>query len=194
MPDFQISYDFKAPMQFLTALEKRLSNKRDLLMKLAQIVTWNVRKYIEEGGTPEGKFDETGPGVVALEGKGHFRPLIWTGDLLRSITYVMSGDAAYVGSPLKYAENVRKGGFRQFRRKVYEDWGGMRWIPGGVVYENGIRYGSAGTFNNGISTGIKPWMQDYGMMTSERNYLVVTQQDADDLMSYLWKEVTGESA
>lgn len=191
---FEISYDLKQPLKFLSALEKRLSRKRDLLQKFAQIVAWNVRKYIEEGGTPEGKFPDTGPGVVALEGKGHFRPLVWTGDLLKSIKWAISGDEAYVGSPLKYSEAVRKGGRRQFRRKVYEDWGGQRWVPGGVVYESGIgRYGSmssSGTW--GADTGIGSWMQSYDMDTYERNYLVVTQQDADDLMEYLWRGVTGE--
>lgn len=189
--NYEITYDFQVPLHFLSELEKRLSSRRDILQKFAQIVTWQVRGYIEKGGTPEGKFKETGPGVVALEGKGHSRPLIWTEDLLRSITYVLSTDAAYVGSPLKYSEAVRKGGLRTFRRKVYEDWGGFRWIPGGVVYENGIRYGGAGTFNQGISTGTKPFMRNYSMGTAPRNYLVVTQQDADDLMEYLWEKVTG---
>lgn len=188
---FDISYDFKQPVKFLSALEKRLSRKRDILQKFAQIVTWNVRHYIQEGETPLGPIPPTEIPAVILEGKGNSHPLIWTGDLLRSITYVLSAEHALVGSPLKYAEAVRRGGVRSFRRRVIDMGGGEQvWIPRGIVYESGIgRYGTASA-----PAGVRSFMEDRTWETHERNYLVVTQQDADDLMQYLWEGVISERA
>lgn len=188
---FEISYDLKQPLKFLSALEKRLSRKRDILRKFAQIVTWNVREYIQEGKTPEGEIAPTSEWVARLEGKGHTTGLVWTEALLRSITYVLGSDQAYVGSPLPYAERVRRGGKRTFKRKVFYSFGEERWIPGGIVYEDGIRSGTVGSVDIGGGRQKGHWAE-YDIETEERNYLVVTQQDADDVMEWLWRGVTGE--
>lgn len=129
---------FAAPLAMLERIDANLENMDPMREKLGVIVRDAIKSYIELGGT----YDKTG-GVIfpptdwrysQLEGKGHQRPLYWTGELYHSIVYALNSAGVSVGSPLDYAPYVLLADGSTPRHYARETVDGQ-WVPGGQVVE-----------------------------------------------------------
>ena len=174
---------FDAPIEMLQRIDRNLDNLDPMKRALGHIVAEAIRSYIELGGT----YDKTGGDVfaptdsayAALEGKGHQRPLYWTGDLYNSIHEVLTSYGVAVGSDLDYAPWVMLADGVSQRKYAREEVNGQ-WIPRGSVVEltSGSAFVAAGS-------GFKP----YATVIQRRDVLAVFVEDLEALLRWFDDEV-----
>lgn len=178
------------PLKVLGRLEQNLHNLTPIKRKLGEIVREAIQGYIERGGTYEKQGGEIWPATdfkyAELEGKGHRRPLYWTGDLYHSIVDRLTAAGVAVGSPLPYAPWVMLAGqtaeYSQERSYSREVRAG-NWVPRGAVIERSGGFAARGS-------GFRAYHTTY----QRREVLRLFGEDVRELLLWMDAELFGGRA
>lgn len=168
--------DFSQPAAFAARLNAVLGDMSGVRQRVGSIVVDSIRQYMEAGRTPDGPIASTGLRYARLMGKGTNRPLIWTGELLRSIHYRLRLNGVQVGSDLDYAADVLAG--RSVRIRYAREERDGRWVEGGTVFRDPSSFA-------GLPSGFRA----YTTRLKARNVFYVTDDDVAELVSWIEREV-----
>jgi phage gpG-like protein len=168
---------FDTPVGVLRRLEKNLENLTPLKRKLGEIVREAIKGYIKEGGTPDGDFAPTFDKYAKLEGKGHDRPLWWTGDLYNSIVDALTSHGVAVGSTEPYAPWVLLADGSTARHYAREEVNGQ-WVSRGQVIERASSF-----------TPMQPGFVPRKTVIQKREALRLFMEDVANLLKWLEQDL-----
>lgn len=172
---------FDEVIALLERIDRNFDNLDPMKRAFGEIVREAIQSYIELGGTYErvggSVMPPTNWAYAELEGKGHQRPLFWTGDLYHSIVYALTAQGVEVGSDLDYAPWVMLAdGYtpRHYARELVNS----HWVPRGAVIEGG-----------GGFAALPPGFVKYQTTIQKRDVLEIFDEDAAALLDWFERVV-----